>query len=919
MILSGRDGNIRKARHCIAITNLETPANTLFLSRFSIDKLPQVYVATAMVCIAIGLVFARLESRISVRTLLTGTLGFLSIVTLAFYFGLSVAQSQSVVFGVMVWKDVHWTLTNLEFWALAGLLLDVRQGKRLFGMIALGEIVAGMLGGFSVPLFVRSGGTLLVLVASAAATIASMCLLIYTLHRAAAQHVAVLDEGPEHRKPWLTLFKDRYLALFFGVSALSLFGEFFIDYSFYNRVELAFTDEAKLASFFGLFYGVLGAAQLVSSLWVSGRCLTRYGLSFGLMALPLAALATTGVASLAEFFQAAIAVLFWAIVSAKSFDQVIRDTIEIPSGRILYQPLPANQRLRVQTIRETIVEPLSLGLVGVLLLAGQSLFAIQAAQVLYLTVAVAIVWAALSVLLRREYTVRLTRALTARRLGGGDLSLNDHSSMKILVRGLESTSAGQVIYCLDMIEDARHPSLEAKLVELLQHKSPLVRGHAISKIERLKLAGAATAISQRLAIEEIPEVKASLLRALCAAGEVDVLDQILPFLSDPVPAIRCGALVGLLRYCGAGGVLAASSHLNGLIGSAEPDNRQLAAEVLGEVGIGSFYPPLLDLVRDDHLAVRRAAMEAARKLHVAGAIPAMLEALDIVPLRTAASRALVELGDAALPLLDEAFRQPSRSPESQAALAHLMERIGTAGAAAILQREINHPDGGVRMKVLAALVHCREIASAPENAAAHTMITREAEEAAWALAVWADIEGDAAHAELFQALLGELDACKERIYLLLSLVYSPIVIRKARLDLEKGTAQKKAHALEVLDNLLPEDLKRYVFPLIDLISPHERKKLLHMLFPQPRLAPAVQDYASAQTALGTLYYYGDSVKQDYAVAAQWYRKAADQNNADALYDLGYMQENGLGMKIEQNCLNAMGGHRNRSFYACEDG
>ena len=96
---------------------LETPANALFLSHFSIDKLPLVYVATAAVCTAIGLVFARLEARISVRTLLTGTVGFLSIVTLAFYFGLSLTQSPSVVFSLMVWKDVHWTLMNLAFWA----------------------------------------------------------------------------------------------------------------------------------------------------------------------------------------------------------------------------------------------------------------------------------------------------------------------------------------------------------------------------------------------------------------------------------------------------------------------------------------------------------------------------------------------------------------------------------------------------------------------------------------------------------------------------------------------------------------------------------------------------------------------------------------------------------------------------------
>src|ERR1041385_2023311 len=84
---------------------LETPANSLFLSRFSIEQLPLIYVATAIVCTTIGLVYARLEARVSVKTLLTGTLGFLSIVTLMFYIGLAGGNSRPAVFGVMVWKD----------------------------------------------------------------------------------------------------------------------------------------------------------------------------------------------------------------------------------------------------------------------------------------------------------------------------------------------------------------------------------------------------------------------------------------------------------------------------------------------------------------------------------------------------------------------------------------------------------------------------------------------------------------------------------------------------------------------------------------------------------------------------------------------------------------------------------------------
>ena len=49
-----------------------------------------------------------------------------------------------------VWYEVEWVLLNLEFWGLAGNLMHVRQGKRLFGLIGAGELIAGAIVGADV-------------------------------------------------------------------------------------------------------------------------------------------------------------------------------------------------------------------------------------------------------------------------------------------------------------------------------------------------------------------------------------------------------------------------------------------------------------------------------------------------------------------------------------------------------------------------------------------------------------------------------------------------------------------------------------------------------------------------------------------------------------------------------------------------
>ena len=51
----------------------------------------------------------------------------------------------------------------------------------------------------------------------------------------------------------------------------------------------------------------------------------------------------------------------------------------------------------------------------------------------------------------------------------------------------------------------------------------------------------------------------------------------------------------------------------------------------------------------------------------------------------------------------------------------------------------------------------------------------------------------------------------------------------------------------------------------------------------------------AQLFLGYLYLTGKGVDQDTALAAHWYRLAAEQGNADAQYQLGLMYELGIGL------------------------
>ena len=57
---------------------------------------------------------------------------------------------------------------------------------------------------------------------------------------------------------------------------------------------------------------------------------------------------------------------------------------------------------------------------------------------------------------------------------------------------------------------------------------------------------------------------------------------------------------------------------------------------------------------------------------------------------------------------------------------------------------------------------------------------------------------------------------------------------------------------------------------------------------------ANQGHAYAKYNLGTMYYGGEGVRQDYQKALELYQLAANQGDVDAQYNLGYMYDNGKG-------------------------
>src|SRR3989304_4594526 len=98
----------------------ETAASALFLAHYDAAFLPYVYLLAALVSIVAGPGYNR------------------------------AGEAGGLIFTMMIAYRLLSMLTDLEYWAVAARLYDVRQSKRLFGLVGSGEVAARGVGAVSV-------------------------------------------------------------------------------------------------------------------------------------------------------------------------------------------------------------------------------------------------------------------------------------------------------------------------------------------------------------------------------------------------------------------------------------------------------------------------------------------------------------------------------------------------------------------------------------------------------------------------------------------------------------------------------------------------------------------------------------------------------------------------------------------------
>lgn len=796
----------------IAIFN--TVAFAFFLQQFDVKELANVYLFSAALLLITGFLYGKLEHALSIKQLVFVVISFIAVSILFFRIQFFFTNSGWFIFLMFSWYYVIYLLSNLEFWGVAALSFDIRQSKRLFGMIGAGDIPAKLIGYSLVPLLVHTIGNENTLYISFGSVLVAL-VFYFRIRKAGKLDMHVKHEHKhEHKHEYTTEGAREMVKSFFGnkmilqvallsfivVSAVTI-----ITFSFYAEVKHEAHSDEQLAAFIGGFLAGGRVLAIFIRLIFTGRLMNNLGTKGSLLISPAIIFLFLFTVIILPFFTHEHFSVLYVFGLLAIITEVLKTSLQDPVFLSLMQPLSHNLRLKGHTIVKGVMDPFALAFSGVMIFIVLKISGKVDLLVLsYLLFALLLVWVVMIFVVDREYVRSLVTALNKRYSVGQEIDLDNEQTQKVLFEKISSGERGEAIYILHLIEKQFTEDREPMVLRALEHPVAEVKMEAIKLAERKKISAALPYIEQLIQNKTEPKLLPEAVKAKCMLLP-DELENFDEFLDEKDHRLMKSAITGLMTSGGINAVVTAGQKLLQLISSPVAEERKIAAEIIGELGVNSFYKPLLHLMYDENKEVASAAIQSAGRVRNQKLMEPLMKMFLQKQNEKFALDAMHAAGDVALNEIKQTLTHENLSRTQQSKLILLCGRIGTDNAAKILD-DLVWKIPAMHSDTFHAM-HLCAFKSQPNHRTQHLDLMRHYIHAAMRiLFMIRETEKTKTAKILVDALHLELNEIRDSLLLLFSFVYDKEKMLKAKAAFHLMKKESVANALEIIEIEVPKEL-----------------------------------------------------------------------------------------------------------------
>lgn len=791
------------------------PANSNFIEHFGSDWLPIAYIAAGFAGYLCTLVYSYFQKHVSSLSLFLGALLFMMFIALISrlaysYIGLnSVINEKWLSFFVFIWGWPFISLVGIESGGLAIRHLNLRQVKRLFGFINMGGVIASIIGYLAIPLLMSFFDNAYDLLYIATLGILVSIALLFILYKRFPEkkNQSETNEADRKKTGFRELIKSKYFALIFISAILSMTAIYLTDFGFLVSIkkqgELLNSPE-RVSAFMAVVFGILKIGELLLS-YFSSRILSKYGVKIGLVILPFISTVLIILATITGIISGAQSILFFLfIVLNKTFERVLRRALDDPSFNILYQPLPDEQKLSIQT-KVGVVMQVSIGIAGIFLLGANELlhtetgYNLKFFPILFLPILIA--WLFVALKLYNAYREKIRQILKEKNQKK-EIGKQDIYGTEILSKSLKDKNPRIIERSVTLLSETNPRELELHAVNLLEYTNNEAIIHSILKNINPTYR------------QEFKKVIGKIQESIYSSEIKILADRALKHLDySSVSKINENSV----------------SQLNT---SKSIEDKYLLAKYIFLHKTPNDAAIVLNLIYNEDKDIKRIALKLAGKRNDAKLRRILIEMLRNPEYSHLISSTLLEVGEKVLDELDVVFRKET----SLAILLKIIEiyaKIGTKKAKSLLVSHLNYPGKDVQLAIIKALFYCHyQIEDLNERAVVKQKLEEIVENILWAFVCINDIESEKNTLKLIQALDLEREHNFEILFMLLSFMFQP-----ATIDLIKTNiiGENTIFALEIIENFISQDIKLLIIPLFDKISVNLRMKKLRFIFPMRKL------------------------------------------------------------------------------------
>ena len=797
---------------------LKSASESMFLNKFDIDKLPNLYILMAIFGGALAFAYSKTAARTSLHTAVTWTV-FLSVACLiGMWYPLRNRNASTTVYVFAVWVRLFSIVTVTQGWVVASNLFTSREAKRVYGLLGMGMIAGAIVGGEFTTQMVRFIGTNNLLFASVPLVLLAYgCYLIAVTGRSDSLAKSKATGSEETDFSFGDIARDiarsRHIQALMLIMAMQFIVDTLIDYQFKYMAKASFHGDA-LTAFLGRFYGrYLNISELVLQFFFTTAIVKRIGVGGTLQVMPVS------LAAASMFTFASPSVISASL--ARLVEASTRYTLARTGNELFYMPLPIEMRNRIKAFIDIFMDRAARGISGLMLILCIQ-WSVGVRGIALLTFCIAIPWVILTVYAHREYVHTIRRRIEARRLdiGSARITVDDADTIHLLEAAAQGANARQAVYALSLLGET--PSYDPEPILLRLADSPIDEVRAqVYEVARSRCAAALIdrALVELEARPSSPAARKAVVYLLTQSP--DRAERASQLLDHDDPAIQEAVVEALTGQPEAALVLT-NDWITRAAGDSEARRRNLAAGAVAACcvqGVETIHA----LLADPDPGVAASACRAAGVLKNRACVHVIARLLSDYRVRSAAIEALAQYGFSICGTLGDMINDDSLPVSVRANVPRVLRRIAHQRSVDILLNCYRHPEPAICAEALKALVRLREDAQPSlnfDNPFLKHGVLNEAHRYYELLTAAAGLKEHRGRSHRAVSLLARtldelLRQTMERLFQLLSILYPAREMQGTYLALTRRDRDTHSAAIDFLDSVLDQDLRKVVVPIFD--------------------------------------------------------------------------------------------------------